>query len=146
VFLVLSICVCLSLYVYVSQCVCVLLYMCVSLSCVCISQCISELYGKVVKEHRYFINELGMSPDTATTLAAVRSVVGPVDKLKIVKITQAASETYVETSGTGDGGSKPQGVKISLTARQKDYYRRAIENGAYPDWNAVQAELKAYNS
>ena len=106
----------------------------------------SELYAKVAKEYRYLTQTLGMPDVTSTTLAAVRSVVGPADSLKKVTIKKNAGDGHFETGG-GNDGKKPGGAdKIVLTDRQKDHYRKCIDNGLYPNWDAVYKELEEYNS
>lgn len=107
----------------------------------------SELYAQVKQEYRYMTQTLGMPDTTSTTLAAVRSVVGPVDKLQI-EIKQNTGDGHPETSGGGGGGgnNQPNSEKVELTDRQKDYYSNAIKMGAYPDWKAVYKELAEYNA
>lgn len=107
----------------------------------------SELYAKVAKEFQHFTNELGMPDTTSTTLAAVRSVVGPASKLKIVKVTKSDGENYEENSGGGDSGLKlnDDGTP-KLTDRQKKHYGKCIDSGLYKDWDEVHKELKEFGS
>jgi len=105
----------------------------------------SDLYRNVANEYQYLVHELGMPDGTSTTLAAVRSVVGPANALKKIDIKTQTGAGHPENSGSGDSGNQnPAGDKPQLSARQKDYYSNGIRMGAYKDWAEVHKELEGY--
>lgn len=107
----------------------------------------SELYGKVASEYRYMTKTLGMPDTLGTTLAAVRSVVGPAKSLKKIELKENKGENHEEnSSGGGSGNENSSSSKVQLSARQKDHYRNAIRMGAYASWDAVYKELEEYGS
>ena len=107
----------------------------------------STEFSRVEKEYKHYLNYLGMPDSSGTMLVAARAVLGPIEAIRAAKAaTIRGGEAYRETgSGPGGGGRKPTTLE-SLSPRQKDYYRRAIENGAYPGWDAVAEELKGPTS
>ncbi len=107
----------------------------------------SELYANVKREYQYLVQTLGMPDTTNTTLAAVRSIVGPANALKKIGIRKQTGDGHQENSGNGTSGSSNSGGKTpQMTTRQKEYYSNGIRNGAYENWDAVYKELKAYNA
>ena len=107
----------------------------------------STEFAKVEKEYQHYLNHLGMPDSPGTMLVAARAVLGPIEAIKAAKTaTIKGGEAYRETGrGPGGGGRTPTTLD-ALTPRQKDYYRRAIENGAYPGWDAVADELRGPKS
>ncbi len=107
----------------------------------------SPEFAKVEKEYQHYLNHLGMPDSPGTMLVAARAVLGPIEAIRAAKTaTVKGGEAYRETgSGPGGGGRKPTTLE-ALSPRQKEYYRRAIENGAYPGWDAVAEELKGPRS
>ena len=103
----------------------------------------SPEFVKVEKEYQHYLNHLGMPDSSGTMLVAARAVLGPIEAIRAGKAaTVKGGEAYRETgSGPGGSGRTPTTLE-GLTPRQKDHYRRAIENGAYRDWDAVAEELK----
>lgn len=104
----------------------------------------SEERQKIVTE----FNELratGMPNSLGTELAAIRAVMGPLDKLEKAR-TARRNEEHDEQSGGGGEGSRKNGGKgkslvDQLDPRKKDYYEKGIKAGRYKDWKAVEAEL-----
>ena len=104
----------------------------------------SPEFAKVEKEYKHYLTHLGMPDTSGTMLVAARAVLGPIEAIRAGKAaTVKGGEPYREIgSGTGGGGRKPTTLD-ALSPRQKEYYRRAIDNGAYPGgWDEVAEELK----
>jgi hypothetical protein len=102
----------------------------------------SDTFKRVAVEYDYMVSSLGQPQKPSTMVAAVRSVVGPLNALKKdVKITKK-TESHEESGGSGGSGGNPDtDVKVKMSARQKEYYRKAIDKGIYKDWAAVNDEL-----
>jgi hypothetical protein len=92
------------------------------------------------------LRETGMPNDLRTELAAIKSVLGPVEKLE--KASKASRSQEHEEQGGGEGGAPKQkagsGKKLHqyLSGDAKAYYEDGIKKGRYKDWDAVDAELK----
>ena len=91
--------------------------------------------------------ELGDNPkDVATQLKAIRSVLGPIDRLERSRSGRSQHDTHVEIGGSGgSGGDRKQktGKLVDqLNADSRRYYERKIESGVYPNWDVVESELK----
>lgn len=97
---------------------------------------------KIREEFKYLVS-IGKPNDISTELAAIRAVLGPLDKLQNAASARRSAET--EQQG-GGGDSKPvkTGKKLvdQMDARGRTYYEHAIKQGRYKDWDAVEAELK----
>ena len=77
----------------------------------------------------------------ATELAAIRAVLGPLDKLETARTARRHQESD-EQSGGGEGRkSSGKTAWDRLDARQKAYYEKGIQAGRYKDKAAVEAEL-----
>lgn len=95
---------------------------------------------KVENEYKYLLS-IGNPDSTITELAAVRSVFGPLDKLKQSKAALDL-ETHQETGGGNSGITKGKSFEDTLTARQKVHYEKGIEMGLYKNWKEVEDEMK----
>lgn len=108
----------------------------------------SELRGKVEAEFDHLVHVVGMPGKgngvLQTQLAAIRAVLGPLDKLE--KSANAGRAHESDEQGGGTGGGKPGGGSKKLVDHlkgdAKEHYERGIKQGRYKDWNAVEAELK----
>lgn len=102
--------------------------------------------ARVVAEYNFLVNTLGHPATNATELAAMRAVFGPVEALGVK--ADGTPEHHQETSGSGggdesQGGKQPvDGAPAHLSPDEKRYYRDLIQKKIYPDWKAVEAELK----
>lgn len=92
------------------------------------------------------LRKAGLPNDLRTELAAIRAVLGPLEKLeKSAKATRAQDS---EQQGGGQGGEPKNkggsGKKLvdHLKGDAKEHYERGIKQGRYKDWDAVEAELK----
>lgn len=102
----------------------------------------SELFEKVRGEFQY-LRERGSPDNLATELAAIRAVLGPVDKLEKAKSAARAAEHHEESGGGGEGSGKgPKKVLDTLSAREKSHYQKLIDNGHHKDWAEVETLLK----
>lgn len=107
----------------------------------------SEIRTKVAEEYQY-LTSIGQPKTVETELAAIRAVLGPLDKLQ-----KASSSRRVEDHDQQGGGSssssgdKPTGKKLfdRLNAENKAYYQSGIKSGRYKDLDDVEKEL-AYAS
>lgn len=106
----------------------------------------SETRQKVAAEFQYLVS-IGQPKTVETELAALRSVLGPVDRLEKRDVTREKRPTHQEGNGGGgrpprDGGN-PNGP-ANLPPRYKAHYERMIEKGMYSGWDdkRLQAELK----
>lgn len=102
----------------------------------------SEVRQKIATEYRY-LTGTGLPANTTTELAAVRAVLGPIEKLKVARSARDTREFHEESGGGGEGRNRgaPKTLVETLTAREKDYYDGMIKKGMYKDWKAVEAEL-----
>jgi hypothetical protein len=106
----------------------------------------SDLRSKVAEEYKY-LTSLGQQANVATELAAIRAVVGPLEKLEKAASAARAPESEQQggASGEGKGNQAKTGKKMvdSLKGDAKEFYERGIKSGRYyKDWDAVEAELK----
>jgi hypothetical protein len=104
----------------------------------------SEVREKVREEYNYLVG-LGAPGNTATELAAIRAVLGPLEKLE--KSSSARRSEDHDQQGGSDTGGKPRGGSSKklvdhLDARAKEHYEKGIKQGRYKDWTEVEAELK----
>ncbi len=95
----------------------------------------TDLNTRLSNEYRYMLG-LGSPDNSATMVAAIRSVAGPLD------IIRAKGKLKLEPDEAG-GGSEDEkvGENKNLTKRQKEHYTTAIKAGAYPSWDEVYKEL-----
>ncbi len=104
----------------------------------------SDTYLKASKEYGYLTNTLKQVPGPGTMLSALRTTLGPVEKLKSTLKLNRVEETHQETGG---GSGSPAGSDSdntrwgSLTSRQRKYYDHAIEVGAYPNGREEVLEM-----
>jgi hypothetical protein len=108
----------------------------------------SEGNKKLTSAFNDLVTNLGMPSTRATELAAARQVYGPIDALEAVG-TAHDRDTHQETGGRsppGNGdGQTDTGKPASMSADEDRHYSDLISKGVYPDWDAVQAELKFAN-
>lgn len=102
----------------------------------------SDTFEKVRTEFQYMTRN-GSPKDLATELAAIRAVLGPLDKLEKAK-SATRSEDHDQQGGGGrqDGGGKA-GKKLvdTLSPREKEHYDGMIKRGHYKDWGEVEKVL-----
>lgn len=110
----------------------------------------SDTRRKVAEEFQYLVS-IGQPRTVETELAALRSVLGPVDRLEKRDVTREKRPTHQEGNGGGgrpprDGGN-PNGPPANLPPRYKAHYERMIEKGMYSGWDdkRLQSELKRAN-
>lgn len=111
----------------------------------------SETREKIQAEFNYLVSVQGMKgqgPEALKTQhAAIRAVLGPLDKLENAAKARRAPEGEQQSGG---GGGKPAGgqgngktpLVNKLSQRQREHYDKGIKSGRYKDWNEVEAELK----
>lgn len=100
--------------------------------------------NRVKAEYKELVS-FGLPSTIETEVAALRAAFGSLKTLRASKSAKSGpSESHVET-----GGSKPSettdtkdGPPKGLTDRERKFYEKGIENGAYADWNAVKEERK----
>lgn len=102
----------------------------------------SDTRNQVTDEYKALVDR-GSPENVATELAAIRAVLGPLDKLE--KSAQATRSQESDEQGGGD--SRPKGgtgknLVDKLDARAKKHYEKGIEQGRYKDWKEVESELK----
>jgi len=91
----------------------------------------SENRLKVENEFSYLIS-LGQPNTSATELAALRAVFGPVDKLNKPK------PTYETPQETFSGNQPETKSSLKLTDREKQYYGKMIDEGVYKNWDEIK--------
>lgn len=103
----------------------------------------SEVRAKVAEEFQYLVG-IGQPRTLQTELAAIRAVLGPLEKLRVARSARREEESHEETGGGGESRNsrKAKSLVDTLTAREKDYYDGMIKKGQYKDWKAVEAELQ----
>lgn len=101
----------------------------------------SEIFERATEEFRY-LRERGHPDNLATELAAIRAVLGPLDKLEKAKSAQRSAEHHEESGGGGEGSKAPKKVLDSMSAREKAYYQGLIDRGHHKDWAEVEKLLK----
>lgn len=110
----------------------------------------SETRQRIKEEYNYLVATLGDPNSVETQLKAIRSVLGPVDKLERARSGRASHESHRETGGGGEAPSrKREDGKLTyddLTPREKAHYDRLINSGVYKDKKAVNEELAFANS
>jgi hypothetical protein len=104
----------------------------------------SEVRQKVEEEFKA-LRKTGLPNNLSTELAAIRAVVGPLEKLR--KAAEAPRSQEGEQQGGGGsepkkGGGSSKKLVDHLKGDAKDHYERGIKSGRYKDWDAVEAELK----
>ena len=104
----------------------------------------SEVREKIREEYNYLVG-LGAEKTSATELAAIRAVLGPLEKLE--RAAGARRSADHDQQGGSDSGGRPKGgggktLVDQLDARSKEFYEKGIKQGRYADWKAVEAELK----
>jgi hypothetical protein len=99
-----------------------------------------------IEEEFKALRSSGLPNDLRTELAAIRAVVGPLNKLEQAAKATRAPESEEQGGGSGDGGKPKPGAGKKLVDHlkgdAKEYYERGIKQGRYKDWDAVEAELK----
>lgn len=107
----------------------------------------SEVRQRVAEEYRSLV-EAGSPETEATELAALKVVLGPVEKLEKAAGARRSAD-HDEQGGGNDGRPKQKsGGKLvdNLPARDKDFYQKQIDRGEYKDWAAVETMLQKYAS
>ena len=103
----------------------------------------SPVFKQVAHQLAYLQGVLGYPENTATRLAAVQAVLGPLHSLRSSVAVTTAPDTRGEGgSGTGAGDSerKPD-RRGELTPEQTTDYGELIRQGVYENWDQVHAEL-----
>ena len=100
----------------------------------------SDTRKKIGEEYRDLV-DAGMPNNLATERAAIRAVLGPLEKLKVAKSARRDDEHHEETGGRSSGNRTPKNKVEGLSARQKEFYDSKIKLGVYKDWKEVEAEL-----
>ena len=107
----------------------------------------SDIHNRVAAEYRDLVSFGYDNDDPKTALAAVKAVLGPLSALKTKAPVSKEPDTYEDTRGGGGGEEEDSGKDVrwnDLDTRQKDFYVKAIDRGAYPDRKAVLKELTTY--
>jgi hypothetical protein len=102
----------------------------------------SDKFEQISAEFQYLVKR-GSPNNLATELAAIRAVLGPLDKLKTAKAERRAENHEEQSGGEGKGEKQKAGKKLvdTLSPREKKHYEGMIDKGHYKDWAAVEAEL-----
>jgi hypothetical protein len=103
----------------------------------------SETRAKIADEYKYLV-ETGSAKSVATELAAIRAVLGPLDKLKNASKARRAPEHEEQGGSGGEGKTQKTGNALvdKLDTRWRDHYDKGIKQGRYKDWKEVETELK----
>lgn len=104
----------------------------------------SETRAKIADEYKYLV-DTGSAKSVATELAAIRAVLGPLEKLKNAGKARRAPESEEQGGGGGGEGKAPKTGKAlvdKLDARYREHYEKGIKQGRYKDWDEVEKELK----
>ena len=103
----------------------------------------SPVFKQVAQQLAYLQASLGYPENTATRLAAVQAVLGPLHSLRSSVAVVTAPDTHAEGgSGAGaDGAERKPDRRTDLTAEQKADYGEMIRQGIYENWDQVHAEL-----
>lgn len=101
----------------------------------------SDTFEKVRTEFQYMTRN-GSPKDLATELAAIRAVLGPLDKLEKAK-SATRSEDHDQQGGGGRQEERKAGKKLvdTLSPREKSYYQGLIDRGHHKDWGEVEKVL-----
>ena len=103
----------------------------------------SPTFKQVAQQLAYLQTVLGYPENTATRLAAVQAVLGPLHSLRSSVAVVTAPDTRSE-GGSGSGNAQPDRKpdrRTELTAEQTTDYGELIRQGVYKDWDQVHAEL-----
>ena len=102
----------------------------------------SELRGRVLAEFGYQTQILGHQGKSAE-LAAVRAILGPLEKPKATIRVDTTREGY-----SGAGGSTNEGAgdtKVDLSQKERAYYQKHIGPGKlYKSWDEVNKMVGAH--
>lgn len=113
----------------------------------------TELREKIKAEFQYLVG-LGSPGRGAealpTQLAAIRAVLGPLDKLEKAAGARRPTDSHQDTGGgegggrskDGGGGNSGKALHEHLKGDAKAHYEEGIKKGRYKDWKDVDAELK----
>lgn len=104
----------------------------------------SPLRARIAEEFQYLVNR-GAANDLSTELAAVRAVIGPIDRAK----SYAAGKQRKPDISHDSFSSRPMSAREKriedrwsrLSPTQQQYYDRHIQSGLYADRAAVLSEL-----
>lgn len=104
----------------------------------------SETRQKIRESFEYLTGTLGYPATLETELAAIREVLGPLERLKTARSARRETEAHEETGGAGEGQQRKSAKTgwDALDARQKAHYDKLIGQGVYKDRKAVEEELK----
>lgn len=101
----------------------------------------SEQFAKLKGEYDYLVS-MGDPGDATTELKAARAAFGPVAALEAAGKPKDR-ESWAESGGAsdpGDRGGAKDGPPKDMPAKHREYYRKQIASGFYPDWEAVRKE------
>lgn len=105
----------------------------------------SDERQKIEAEYRVLTSS-GLPGNLATELAAIKAVMGPLEKLEKARGARRHVESDEQGGGSGDRRKDGQQGKATkwdqLDARKQEYYERQIKAGRYKDRAAVEAELQ----
>ena len=109
-----------------------------------------ETRQAIKTEYQYLIG-LGDKPSVETQLKAIRSVLGPVEKLERARNGKSDHVSHREDGGGGGegGGRKAKDGPLTyddLSQREKAHYDKGLQSGRYKDKAEINAELKFANS
>lgn len=102
---------------------------------------------RVEKQFEYLVS-IGQPDNEATELVALQMVYGPLEAARAARSARnARGESHEEIGGGTPNGNTgdADGPKTRLTARERAYYEKQIQQGLYKDWAAVDAEMKFAN-
>ena len=103
-----------------------------------------ETRQKIAEEYQY-LTSIGASKTVETELAAIRAVLGPLDKLERSLNARRSQESEEQGGEGGEGrprGGSSKKLVDHLSADVKKKYESRIASGLYKDWEAVEKELK----
>ena len=104
----------------------------------------SPVFKQVAQQLAYLQAALGYPENTATRLAAVQAVLGPLHSLRTSVAVDTAPDTRDEgaggAGGAGGAARKPD-RRTELTDGQRADYGELIRQGVYEGWDQVHAEL-----
>ena len=90
----------------------------------------------------------GTDQELKLQLSALERSFGPTEKLKEKLKSSDEDHETMESLGGGEGSENEsdkvpaKGALKNLSAEQKTYYQKGIENGRYKDWDDVKSELE----
>ena len=104
----------------------------------------TDAFNKVVTKYQMLVQQRGHAATPETELLACELAFGDIDTVERgskLRNTQTR-ETFQDTQTSGNASRPSKKLVDGLDARQKAHYARLIASNVYPDWNAVEEELK----